>query len=284
MKKIIFYISLVFIVAGCRALQVEEKSNVHGRRMTYYGDSGHSYYRLVFTHTPCDSIQVWDTSGNLMKKRKEGVFSHCYNCSELESNTGVFDRVKFREKDFSFWIVFPDANLSVHNEICSKYVHDFLDKWPDSIAVVMWHKTDTVKGTLIFYLAEEAYTFPYYKTDRMDSLIYNLKEFCTQKDIDDTKKQWHEALDPQMKVQITPNPFKEEFELELTHEGSTIFLQRESISLTFFDDMGNKFETRIIEPNKKYTFSFPGILPGKTIYYNITWGAYKVGGQILKAN
>jgi hypothetical protein len=265
-------------------MQVDEETHIHGRHMTYYTDSGKYYSRMVFTHRPCDSIQVLDTSGNLMEKRRAGIYSNCYNCSEMESSTGIFDRVKFREKDFSYWIVFPDANLSVHSEMCSKYVHDFLDKWPDSMSVVIWHKTDTVKGTLIFYLAEESYTYPYYKTGRMDSLIYDLKEFCTQKDIDDTKKQWHEALDPQMKVLITPNPFKDEFELLLTFKASTPFLQREPIRLTFFDDMGNKFETRIIETNKKYTFSFPDILPGKTIYYNVTWSEYKVAGQILKAN
>ena len=152
------------------------------------------------------------------------------------------------------------------------------------MSIVLWHTVDTVKGVLAFYIAEETNIFPYYKPQRMDSIIYNLNEFCTQRDIDENKKEWRAAGDPQMKVQITPNPFKEDFELELTHQGNILFLQKEPISLIFFDDMGNKFKTKIIESNKKYTFSFPDILPGKTIYYNILWGEYKIAGQILKAN
>jgi len=134
LKNTIFYFSLVIILSGCIALQLEQKPHIHGRHMTYYVDSLNNYSRLVYTHKPCDSIKVRDTSGRPMKLRNEGIYNNCYHCSELESenNMAVVDNVKFHNKNFSFAVFFPEANLSVHNEICAKYVDDFLDKWPST--------------------------------------------------------------------------------------------------------------------------------------------------------
>ncbi len=254
--------------------------------MTYYRDSSHFSSRLVYTHKPCDSLTLKDSSGKVLQTKKAGKTSDCYACSELasESNMAVIESFQFRESNFQYLVMLPETNLYIYSEICGKYVHDFLDRWPDTMSVVMWHEVDTVKGMLKFYFAEELYVYPYYNVKRMDSLVYNLEPFCTPKDIDAEKKQWHEAMDPHMKVLITPNPFRDEFELKLTYEESNLFLQREPITLTFADDMGNTYSTHVIATGKTYKFSFPDVAPGKTIYYHITWGEYKLGGQILKAN
>ncbi len=59
-------------------------------------------------------------------------------------------------------------------------------------------------------------------------------------------------------------------------------LPKSPLTLRFYDDQGNTLLSQPFEINKTYTFSFPEILPGKIIYYRITWEDYIISGQVLK--
>jgi hypothetical protein len=287
LKHYIPYPLLIFTLWSCHALKVEEEIHLYGRSMTYYGDSAgkrHSVY--VFSHLPCDSLKLKGKDGHALPRKIEKPDTNCYYCEELESekNIVIMNSVRYKNKEFQFAVYFPDGNISLSNETCTKFEYGLFNrlKWGDSLSVVMWHKLDQENGLLIFYLAEETNTFPYYKPENMDSFKYSLNEICSGNEMEELKKALQKMYEQKMNVQVTPNPFTEKFDLIIVDELVPWLLPEGTITLTFFDEKGNTLLAQPIELDKTYTFSFPDIASGKHIYYRITWEEYVIAGQVLK--
>jgi len=224
-----------------------------------------------------------DKYGMPLSLQKEETDTHCYTCTEIESNKeAMMENIKYNHQYFQL-ITYMDGSVAMYNEHCSKEKKQFLDRWGDSVSVVMWHTLRQETGLLIFYIAEESNTYPYYKPDKIDSVLYNLKEFCSEKEMEEDKKSMQAMFERVMQIQITPNPFKESFELTM-HAGKVkMFLYNAQFLLSFFDDSGTPLSSQPIELDKAYHFSFPTIPSGKTIYYRITWDDYLLSGQVKKS-
>jgi hypothetical protein len=285
LKKCFYYIFLICVLHGCHALQVVDETNFYGRYMNYYTNSVIVQKHLVFTHMPCDSLELKDTGGKKLKLWKRGMDGNCYTCSDLESEKpkGFFSNFNYRNESFEVMTVFPSGNLSVSSYACSKFVEGWLKKWGDSLSVVLWHTVDTVKGQLTVYLAEEAYSYPFYKTGKLDSLVYDLNKFCSDKEKEEIKQWMKEFFQKNIIVEVTPNPFTANFVLNVKYNGN--FYKPEGVmSLEIIDENGKQLLSQKVELDRNYTFEFPDVLPGKYIYYRFTWDECIVSGQILKAN
>lgn len=283
-RSIIWIFFLIFI-GSCRTLNVVDPVYVQGREMSYYTDSGKYYSKLVFTHRPCDSIKLWDSTGNLLMLKNPEIDSNCYTCDELSSDKhiGRMNSIKYKNKSFHLVTHFPLGNLSISNEECSKFVEGIHDKWGDSIPVVIWHELKQERGVLVFYLAEESYTYPFYKKEKMDSLVYNLNKFCSEKEKEEEDQWSKEFFQKHIIIDVTPNPFSENFVLKITYNGN-FYKPAGPMTLSFIDENGKQLLSQPVELDKNYTFEFPDVLPGKYLYYRFTWDECVVGGQLLKAN
>jgi hypothetical protein len=285
MSRSTAWISCLVFICSCRTLNVADPVYVHGREMRYYTDSGKHYLRLVFTDKPCDSIKLLDSSGNELRLKNPEIDSNCYTCDELSSEKGIglMDVIKYKNKSFHLVTHFPVGNLSISTEECSKFVEGIHDKWGDSIPIVIWHELKQERGVLIFYLAEESYRYPYFKKDKMDSLVYDLNKFCSDKDKEEEDQWKKEFFQKHIIVGVTPNPFTENFTLTVTYDGK-FYRPSGPMTLDFIDENGNQLLSRPVEFDKNYTFEFPDIYPGRYIYYRLTWDDCVVSGQVLKAN
>ncbi len=285
MKYTIVY--LMLLLCGCHALQVEEKSTQYGRHMFYYDDTGIIFKRIVFSKLPCDSLKLQDQKGRMSPARITRSDTGCYICGEIDAENdkhiGMMDEVKYKNKRFTFITFLPEANLNLSDENCTKFVENFLDKWGDSLSVAIWHSVDHEKGLLLFYIAQETYTYPYYNADRIDSIIFDLNHLCTDKDKEEDKAGMQSLYDRHKQVQINPNPFVESFELTLGFGTITHWFKTTEFKLQFFDENAIELKSQLISMGKTYTFTFPELLPGKTVYYRISWDDYMISGQVLKA-
>jgi hypothetical protein len=118
----------------------------------------------------------------------------------------------------------------------------------------------------------------------LDSLVFKFSEICSSAEINEEKKGMQALYEKYLHVLVTPNPYTENFELTLKNEKLPPWLFPKSpMSIDFYDDKGNPILTQAFEIDKTYTFSLPGILPGKTVYYQIKWDDYMLSGQVLKS-
>ncbi len=86
--------------------------------------------------------------------------------------------LEYKGKTISMGI-HSDGSINLSNETCSKNLYKVAEKWGDSIPVVLWTEVHEKTGSLHIYLAEESYTYPYYKDSTLDSLVYKFSEFCS---------------------------------------------------------------------------------------------------------
>ncbi len=287
MKKSIPYIFLAVLLSACYVTRVvEPPREVHMRSIHHRKDSGLRFNtRYVFSRIPCDSVSLLDKRGNTLPMWTENTDTNkaYYYCGEFDRNNAlmVLD-LKYNNQTI-FMDIRTDGSINLSTSGCSKYLDKVTAKWGDSIPVVMWTEVHKETGSLHIYLAEESYSYPYYKDTTLDSLVFKFSEICTEKKREEEKKSTQDFYDKYMKVQVTPNPFTEKFDLILTAGTLPMFMiSKTPLLIGFFDDQGNPLLSQTIELDKTYTFSFPDILPGKTIYYRITWEDYVIAGQVLK--
>ncbi|MEZ4804927.1 MAG: hypothetical protein R2852_05450 [Bacteroidia bacterium] len=111
-----------------------------------------------------------------------------------------------------------------------------------------------------------------------------MENICSDDERLETKRARQAYYDKQYHVKITPNPFKEQFEMQTSFEGWQFFIGEEPQIITFYDDQGNVLKTNTIRPDEVHSYSFPDVPAGKTIFYRITWEEFVISGQILKTN
>jgi hypothetical protein len=287
LKKIILYSLFVLLLFGCRATRIPEPlPEVHMRVIVHKKDTAlRAGTRYVFSRIPCDSVRLTDARGKIMPMKTESTDTNklFYYCDELDKKAGMMvPGLTYKNENISMTI-YMDGSINLNTARCGKYLYRVIEKWGDSIPVVVWTEVHEKTGSLHIYLAEESYTYPYYKDTTLDSLVFKFSEICSAADIKEEKKSLQAFYEKYLRVKVTPNPYTENFELILKNEKMPPWLVPTSpMNIGFFDDRGNPLLTQPIEIDKTYIFSLPDILPGKTIYYRITWDDYIISGQILK--
>ena len=290
MEKLVF-ILLTILCCACHVSRMPDNIRTTTRFMSFK-DSGEALRSfLVFTALPCDSVEFINRKGKRMLKAGEDKTqdSSCFSCDALSTEEGrgnkILNLLEFEGIAYHFWINM-NGEIVVQNPYCQKGIINIRGKWKDSIPVVTWHEIKKDSGTLVFYAAEEQYAYPYYKKENMDSFRFDLRNFCSTDESNEEKKSNQEYFESTMKIQVTPNPFKDDFGLILHKDPIGIFdyeCPGARLTISFYDDKGNLLISKPIEPEEHYTFSFPEIAPGKTVFYRITWEDYTLSGQVLKS-
>jgi hypothetical protein len=148
---------------------------------------------------------------------------------------------------------------------------------------VFWGKLNEKTGRQVFYTARDSAAYPYYVPSTLDSLVYDLNRFCSADEVDEERKLEQSVIDRFYKVDITPNPFAETFELTLKVEKAEFLIFNQILTITFYDGSGNTLHTQTIEANKPHTFTIPGLKSGSILHYKITWSDYIISGQLMKS-
>jgi hypothetical protein len=180
------------------------------------------------------------------------------------------------------YFIHTSGDVEILSAGCQKPKFNVKEKYGDSQSVVLWDKLNKENGVFTFYWAISSDTFPYYKKKQVDSVSYDLKQFCSDAEKAEQKKMWQELMEKNVEVKISPNPFTEEFECTVSVKSLEGMFKREAFYLGFYNDQGEQLNSRQIELDQPYIFAFPDIKAGKTIYYKVSWSDYKVGGQVLK--
>lgn len=286
--KYLLILLISFAALSCGVTRMEEISQpmVYGNIITHYNDSsGVLKRRFVFTGESCDKRVVQDQYGKKLKRidgLKEGDSFACYTCFDIDNpKTSMIHTIDYKF-GFSYEIDFSKCGFRMFGSYCSKAEIILRQRFADSIPLVFWNKLDKDKGKLIFYMAEDNAAYPYHVSSTLDSIVYDLNSFCSMSEIMEEKDNWRSLLDRYVKVNISPNPFIESFEMSLSADNIEIFVAPIGKTLSFYDEMGNLLKSQQIVLDQVYTFSFPEVKSGKTIYYKITWPDYELSGQIRK--
>src|SRR5690606_6201124 len=107
------------------------------------------------------------------------------------------------------------ARISLENPHCTKDGFFLKDKFGDSTSIVLWSKWNSKKEILVFYMARDTSAYPYYVTSSLDSLVYDLNKICNEEELAQERKDKQSLIEKYCKVDVTPNPFTDNFELTL---------------------------------------------------------------------
>lgn len=236
----------------------------------------------IYTTSTCDEMRFLDIEGNSLSHESSADKAH-YSC-QLFDNAGLMTGITTANDEQLWMTLYSNANISLASGACSKFMFSPIDKWKDSIPVIMWTEIDTTRNKLKLCYAELQLKWPYHKRPLLDSLIYNYPGFCSKEDLEEEQRSMQAIYEKNLKVEVSPNPFTESFNLELRSgrmKNSTYLSSPMTIS--FYDEQGNVLFSQPIEVDQPYTFSFPELPKGKTVYYRINIGDYSLSGQVLKS-
>ncbi|MBC7425023.1 MAG: hypothetical protein H7321_00705 [Bacteroidia bacterium] len=282
-KPAIISIIFIMLASGCREIKMidELPQKTYSRTTQYYNfksNSDLSFY--VYSNKPCEQMAPINKYGNKMKLKTETGDTNYFTCNDWGGRDLILNTIKYKEQEFHCHFKI-DGSLTIDNGKCSKFINNIKQNWSDSIPVCIWTTIDSKNGKMIFHLAEESPLYPFYKTNRLDSIIIDLENFCSEAETQDEKEATQSVITKTIFAKFTPNPFTDKVELQIT-QTMNLHLINAPMKITFYDDKGNTLLTQPVDISTTFTFSFPLVNAGKTMYYRITWDDYFIAGQILK--
>jgi hypothetical protein len=239
--------------------------------------------RYVYDSITCENLILKRDSAKVIQTCKDtSLNAPCYNCYELKENSIIFNPVKYGSSSYEYDIS-ADGTFFVSSDRCSKMPVKPGERFGDSISYTLWVAYNEKSGILKVYSAATDTLYPFYKMESLDSMIYDLSTFCGENEKKETLKFFQSLFDEHIKVDISPNPFTEEFSFRFRCEGISYMLMGTEQILTLYDANGNTLKSQLVVKDQTYKFSFPELKSGSTIYYRITWLEYVISGSILKS-
>ena len=285
-QRLNLWIITALFLYGCKSRKVVElPSENYVHAVTVYKDSATiSQNMYVYSKWNCDEIQLQDTQGNRLVPFEETVpGKNGYRCLQFE-RISLLVNIAPAGGGNIFMSVLPNGDIGLASRACSKFFFSPVNRWKDSIPVVMWTQNDTVIHKLKLYYGELQIKPPYYKMPLLDSIVVDYPAFCSRADLKEERMNMQSLYDKNLKIEVTPNPFIESFNLQV-NSGRLKNSQYLSTPMTinFYDENGNSLLSQIIEADISYTFSFAEVPKGKMVYYRINIGDYFLGGEVLKS-
>jgi|GEM_PF-3382172 len=281
-------IGFCLILVSCHSTKVAEmpEIKVYANFVNHQNDTcGDLCRRIVFTHLPCSARKHTGKNGKLLPQLSEGEESDsaCFTCKDqINEQAVLFQGIPYK-MGFSYMLSMRNAELEMDYAYCSKVSLNLRARFGDSVPFVFWGKLNEKTGRQVFYTARDSTAYPYFVPSTLDSLVYDLSQNCSDDEKSEERKGFQAVIDRYLKVDVTPNPFAESFELTLNAEEAQFVVRNQVLNIAFYDGSGNTLHTQTIEADKPYTFTIPGLKSGSILHYKITWSDYVISGQILKA-
>jgi hypothetical protein len=269
-KRYFLFFLFEFFLFSCVPPEViEVKPEVSLKILRIQSDSLSKMY-FVLGKSSCDNLYIPDSAYKIY-------------CGELNNNSIMFDWVNYRNQNFSYSI-HPIGIIEVIGPYCQKTAYDLKSKDSFKNDRILWTGKDTNNGRLVLYEAEMQKEYPFYKLKTLDSSVFDLKNFCTEEEVQEHIQDMNQFINKYVTVEITPNPFVDAFSMEIKCEVAYFWAEGDSEKkLTIKDSKGNVLVNQIAELDTPYEFRLENVPKGEILFYSITWSNYVVQGKVMKA-
>lgn len=289
-NQFIVIIAICILLCSCRIISAPEmpEKKVIAVMIKHFNDSACNDYcsRIIFTNVSCAERQYYSRNGKAIPKaeNKPENDSLCYTCSDMEDERSVLMNPIWDKPGYAYSIHLSKARISMENPHCNKDGFYLKDKFGDSTPIVLWSIFNSKKETLVIYMARDTCVYPYYVANSLDSLVYDLNKICNEEELAQERNDRQSLVEKYCKVDVTPNPFTDNFEITLKTKYPIILdIKPGDLIIKFMDANGNILLTQKLEVNTPTTFSFPDVKSNSIVFYTITGTDFTLNGQVLKS-